>query len=361
MSLRAAACLERRFSTSHAAKAVQFKQGTQTWFRDVTLSSTDRNGKLATIPIVVQFVNATLKMPSLRAIGERALGVHRDAWLPDFTTKKFRSSYEPSHAFIPRDGARSKGKVALFSTCYVNYHEPGIAHDLLKVLNHNQIPYVVVEREACCGMPKLELGDIESVVALARKNLPALAAHARNGYTIVAPVPSCTLMFRQEIPLLMPDDDDAQVVKAAMLDPFEYLMARHKDGLLNTAFSVPIGRISYHVPCHSRVQNIGQKAREVLEMVPDTTVATVERCAGHAGTWGVKAEFHLQAMKIGRPVFERLATTPADVVSSDCPLAIHHIKQGIANTSDRSHVSVLGSPAVAHPITLVRRAYGLPD
>jgi glycerol-3-phosphate dehydrogenase subunit C len=89
--------------------------------------------------------------------------------------------------------------VAVFATCYVNYNEPGIGHDLLKVLNHNEIPYTLVEKEACCGMPKLELGDLESVDALKRKNIPKLAKLAREGYAIVAPIPSCNLMFKQEL------------------------------------------------------------------------------------------------------------------------------------------------------------------
>ena len=57
-------------------------------------------------------------------------------------------------------GKNTPGKVAIYSTCYVNYNEPGIGHDLLAILDHNQIPYVMVDKEACCGMPKLEQGDL---------------------------------------------------------------------------------------------------------------------------------------------------------------------------------------------------------
>lgn len=340
------------------AKAIQFKQGTATKFRDVTLSSTDRNGKLATIPVVVQFVNGASKVSGLRALGEKMMGVHKTAWVPDFTTKKFRSSYKASNAYVPQDGAKTKGKVAIFSTCYVNYNEPGIGHDLLKVLDHNEVPYVVVEKEACCGMPKLELGDIDSVVALARKNLPVLAKLAREGYTIVTPIPSCTLMFKQEIPLLLPNDADAQAVKAAMMDPFEYMIARKKDGLLKTTFAKPLGNISYHIPCHSRVQNVGQKTREMLELVPDTKVTTIERCSGHAGTWGVKKEFHETALRIGKPVFKQMHDAKPDYISSDCQLAGHHIEQGMGLIKKDESAK---KPELAHPITLVRKAYGLPE
>ena len=240
----------------------------------------------------------------------------------------------------------------------MNWNEPGIGHDLINVLEHNAIPYVVVEKQACCGMPKLELGDLESVEQLAKQNLPVLAKLAREGYAIMTPIPSCTLMFKQEIPLMFPNDADAQAVKAAMVDPFEYFVNRHKDGLLKTDFKQGLGNVSYHIACHLRVQNVGQKTREMLEMVPETAVNTVERCSGHAGTWGVKKEFHEIAMKIGRPVFRQMAEHPKanggqggepDVVASDCQLAGHHIEQGMAGKADGK---------VAHPLSLLAKAYG---
>ncbi|MFN7288388.1 MAG: heterodisulfide reductase-related iron-sulfur binding cluster, partial [Burkholderiales bacterium] len=112
--------------------------------------------------------------------------------------------------------------------------------------------------------------------------------------------------------------------------------------------------VSYHVACHLRVQNIGQKTRELLSIIPGTAVHTVERCSGHAGTWGVKKEFHETAMKIGRPVFRQMAEHPQgepDWVASDCQLAGHHIVQGMKGKGDDK---------LAHPITLLRMAYGLP-
>ena len=336
------------------AKAIQFREGTPTKFRDTTLASTDRNGKLAGIPVVVKAVNALNQSAGFRKVLEDRLGVHKDAWVPEFTSSTFAKTARPSPAHPVRDGTRTPGKVAVFATCYVNYNEPGIGHDLLKVLDHNAIPWVRVDKEACCGMPKLELGDLEGVAALKDQNIPKLAALARAGYAIVAPIPSCGLMFKQELPLMFPDDADVQAVKAAMFDPFEYLVARNKDGLLRTDFSGELGKVSYHVACHLRVQNIGQKTRELLSIIPGTAVHTVERCSGHAGTWGVKKEFHETAMKIGRPVFRQMAEHPQgepDWVASDCQLAGHHIVQGMKGKGDDK---------LAHPITLLRMAYGLP-
>ena len=338
------------------AKAHQFRENKLPHERrDKILSSTDRNGKLATIPIVTQVVNAASKSKPLREIGEKVLGVAKDAWVPQFTTAKFRSSAPWSRDWPVRDGERTPGKVAIFSTCYVNYNEPGIGHDLVAILDHNEIPYVLVEKEACCGMPKLEQGDLESVDASKRRNIPQLAKLAREGYAILTPVPSCTLMFKQEIPLMYPEEPDVAAVRDAMFDPFEYLMARKRDGLLKEDFKTPLGKVAYHVPCHSRVQKGAMKTGEALSSVPGTEVLAIERCSGHAGTWGVKAEFHETALKIGRPVVRQMAEFGPDYISSDCQLAGHHLEEGLERAESK------GDAKLRHPLTLLRMAYGLPD
>jgi Fe-S oxidoreductase len=332
------------------AKAVKFRRH-GAGLRDRLLSSTDAMGRLAAIPVVAQTVNAANRMPLARGLMEKTLGVHKDRQLPPYASRKFRSGAAASKPHAVQDGKNTPGKAAIFSTCYVNYNEPGIGHDLLALLEHNEIPYVLAEKEACCGMPKLELGDLEAVAELKDKNVPTLAKLARAGYAILAPVPSCALMFKQELPLMFPEDADVKVVQDAMFDPFEYFVLRAKDGLLKSDFKQQLGKVSYHIPCHSRVQNMGQKTREALEMVPGTKVTTIERCAGHDGTWGVKREYFENSMKIGRPVFRMMAEPGPDYVSSDCPIAGRHILQGMGESA--------GKAEKAHPLTLLRKAYGL--
>ena len=340
------------------AKAVKFRKG-GTSFRDRLLSSTDALGKLASIPVVVQMVNAANKAAPVRSLMDSVLGIHQDRVLPEYDSAKFRSTAAPDASFPVKDGKTAPGKVAIFATCYVNYNEPGIGHDLLKILAHNEIPAVIVEKEVCCGMPKLELGDLEAVARNKALNIPVLAELARAGYAILMAVPSCTLMFKQELPLMFPDDADVKAVAEAMYDPFEYLALRHKDGLLKKEFRQPLGTVSYHVPCHLRVQNMGQKTRELLEMIPGTTVTTVERCAGHDGTWGVKSEFFEQSMKIGRPVFRLMGESAPDYISSDCAIAGRHIQQGIGGGAAGGGEAGDSAAQKQHPITLIRIAYGL--
>ena len=147
---------------------------------------------------------------------------------------------------------------------------------------------------------------------------------------------------------MFPDDADVQKVRAAFYDPFEYLMLRHKDGKLNTDFKQSLGKVSYHVACHLRVQNIGMKTRDVLQLIPDTNVEAIERCSGHDGTYAVKSEFHETSMKICKPVAARVDKSGADHYSSDCPMAGHQIENGLKNGKQPEH-----------PMSLLRAAYGI--
>ncbi len=337
------------------AKAIKHRNG-HVAAKEKFLASTDVHGQFAGIPIVVEVVNAVNKTKPMRALMDSQLGVHLDAWMPTLADQRFRWGRAMNNTTFPSvNGQRTPGKVAIFATCYVNYNEPGIGADLVKLLDHNQIPYEIVDKEQCCGMPKLELGDLDSVEKSWQANMPVLARYAKEGFAILSAIPSCTLMFKQELPLMFPQDADTQLVKEAMFDPFEYFIARHKDGLLKTDFKAALGKVSYHIPCHGRVQNIGKKTEEMFKLIGQSVevkLNTVERCSGHAGTYGVKTPYHPVAMKIGKPVFKSMAKDEPDFISSDCALAGHHIAQGMAQ---------LGTPAKAlqHPLSLVRIAYGL--
>jgi Fe-S oxidoreductase len=331
------------------AKAVRFRNG-DTKLRDRLLTNTDRVGQLAGIPIVVNLVNAGNRSPSARKLMDKTLGIHPEALLPTYhsgTLKKRAGGHDPDTGNARRAG-KTRGKVALFATCYGNYNEPHVGEDLIAVFEHNGIPVRLVGRERCCGMPKLELGDLEAVEKAKDANVPVLKALIDDGWDIVAPVPSCVLMFKQEIPLMFPDDEDVGAVRDAIFDPFEYLALRHREGLLDTGFRTSLGKVSYHVACHQRVQNIGMKTRDILSLVPDTEVIPIERCSGHDGTYAVKSECHEISMKIARPVVNQVRNANADHYGSDCPMAGHQIENGLRD-----------GRTPRHPISLLRKAYGI--
>ena len=332
------------------AKAARHKRG-ETKLASKILSSTGAVGKIASIPIVVDAINASNRAKPTRKLLDKALGVHPDARLPTFYSNTARRRLknldgEESPAATP--AGRTRGKVALFVTCYCDHSHPTSVEDLVAVLRHNGIAVKLVQREVCCGMPKFELGDLDTVAKYKETNVPVLAAAVRDGWDITAAIPSCVLMFRQELPLMFSDDEDVQLIKRHLFDPFEYLWQRHQAGLLNRDFKHPLGKVAWHAPCHQRVQNIGPKTRDVLALVPDTEVTAIERCSGHDGTYGVKTSTYAIARKIAKPVEARITQVAPDHFASDCPMAASHLAHGLDD-----------HPAAESPISLLRRAYGI--
>lgn len=331
------------------AKAKNFRDG-HTCKADKLLSNTELVGNLAGIPVVSQVVNAANRSTVGRKILDKTLGVDPRAPVPTYhsSTLRKRVAARTRPVTEPTPSATTRGKVVLFATCYGNRNEPKLGEDLITVFEHNGIPVELTARERCCGMPKLELGDLQSVADKKDVNVEELHSWVQRGYDIVAPIPSCVLMYKQELPLMFPEDDKVKAVQAAIFDPFEYLMARHSDGLLNTSFEKSLGTIAYHAACHMRVQNIGLKTRDVLKLVPDTDIQVIERCSGHDGTYGVKSRFRDVAMKICGPVISRVNKAEPDYYASDCPMAGHQIASGMEDDS-----------APTHPLRLLRMAYGL--
>ena len=332
------------------AKIVNFEDGNSK-FRDRLITSTDMIGKAATLPVINTIVNAVKENKTARSTLEKALEIHEEAWLPSYNRPTLRTSLSKNqHDAKSESSAHDNGKVLLFTTCYCNYNEPAIGDSLFKVLRHNNVSVSLMAREHCCGMPKLELGDLKAVEMLMQRNIPELYTKAMEGWSILAAVPSCVLMFKQELPLLYPDDERVQAVARAFNDPFEYLHKLHKAGKLNTDFKNSLGNVSYHVACHQRVQSIGPKTRQILELVPGTTVKNIERCSGHDGTYAVKKESRAFANKIVAPVVKQIKQHAPDHFGSDCPVAGRHIEANLA--TDQVH---------EHPLQLLCKAYGIQE
>ena len=323
-------------------KAIKHSKS-KTSIRDKILTSTDMLGKLGSRKIIAPIINYFNEIKIFRIILEKILRIHRNAKLPKFSSYTAKSKYKNVSNEMNLDN-----KVAIFTTCYHNYNEPNVIDDLVEVLKHNNVHVELIKDDKCCGMPKLELGDLKTVEKMMQHNLLRFKKYAKGGYRIIAPVPSCVLMFKQELPLLFPENKDIQLVSKAICDPFEYLLKLHKAGTLKMDFKNDLGSVFYQVACHQRVQNIGQVTKKILELVPNTNIDALERCSGHDGTYGVKEETHEIAIKIAMPIVKEYNKLQSTQFTSDCTLAAHHVVNAMGN-------KVLPT----HPIALMRKAYGL--
>lgn len=336
----------------HAEMAHKFEQGKSRW-RDRILTSTDALFGALSAPGMAPLANALSQNKLVRKVGDATVGIHPEAPLPSFSRAKDLEECSDSRGqAAPRAGSDTTGRVALYLTCYGQFSEPEVVEDLLWVLRHNGIEVEILQSAACCGMPKLELGDLRAVERQKDANLPVFLDAIKKGYDLLSPVPSCVLMYRQEVPLMFPNDEAVARVQSRFFDPFEYLMKRHADGLLNTGFTQPLGKVAYHAACHQRVQNFGAKTKDLLSLVPGTEVDMIARCSGHDGTYAVKSETYDYAMKIVRPVARAVLEREAKVYGSDCPMAGRMIRHALEARGE-VHTSEM-----MHPISMLRFAYG---
>ena len=334
-------------------RAVEFRKG-EVPFVKRQLTETDRNGKLAAPVAPLANWASRCGNTLTRPLMEKLADVDRQAELPKFHGRTFTARSNGTAPAVNRDAPAFGRKAILYATCFVNYNNPDIGVALRAVLAKNGVETEVVYPE-CCGMPQLEYGDLARVAGKAKKVAAALKPWIEKGYDVVSLVPSCSLMMKFEWPLLEPNDPTIKALSQSVFDASEYVVdIAKRHGMAPGLKPVP-GGIAMHIACHARAQNIGQKAAEVLKLLPETPLTVIERCSGHGGSWGVmKGNFEV-ALKIGRPVAREAKDSAAGYVLSECPLARDHIVQGM----ERLNGGPVAVESLTHPIQILARAYGL--
>jgi glycerol-3-phosphate dehydrogenase subunit C len=317
------------------------------------LGRTDRNGKLASLVAPVANWGSSCHNRLTRPILEAVAGIDRDAALPRFSFRTLtQQALDAPHI---NEAAPGFGrKVVLYATCFSEYNEPAIGLAAQAILAHNGVD-VAVSYPGCCGMPQLEQGDIEDVAAKAKLVAAALKPYIEQGYRVIALVPSCALMLKAEWPLILPDDPDIRLLSAHTSDISEYIVDIAKHEGLAPGLTPVEGGITLHIACHARAQNIGQKATELLKLLPDTKIDVIERCSGHGGSWGVREGNFEIALKVGKPVARTAVKQANRHIASECPLAATHIMQGI----ERIDGAPDPLPEALHPVQIFARAYGV--
>ncbi len=324
------------------AKANRFARG-EVRISERLMEETDRLGRLGTR--FSGMVNAALKNAISRRIAQSFLGLHARAPILPYAHQTFEERYRERarpHPLPSRDIGDEK--VVLFATCLGNYQDPDIPDSVMRILEHQGIP-VVFPGSVCCGMPHLDTGNLSGFRESAERVLKMYGPYVREGYKLVAPVPTCTMTLKKEYAQHAPEVA-LGTLAGATWDFFQYLNHLKNRNLLRTDFKRGAGRIAYHVPCHLRDQNIGAPVREILNLLPDTRVTPYEMCSGHGGTWGVQVAHFPDALKRAEKTAAGMAEGTADRWISDCPLA-------------GGAIGAAAGRIVEHPAVLLRQAYGL--
>jgi len=280
-----------------------------------------------------------------RTVVEKATGVSRARLMPTFAKQRFSTWFKRRPRI--RIGKR-QGRVALFATCLVEYQEPAIGHDLVKVYERNGIE-VALSDAGCCGAPWLHSGDRDGFVKVANRVTEILAAEVRRGNDIVVPQPTCGYVLKHDYPDYV-GTVDAKLVAEHTFDACEYLMRVHRTegSNLDTDFEGDVPTtITYHAPCHLRAQNVGLRSRDLLKLT-GANVTLVQQCSGMGAMWGLRAENAETSLGIAAKLGSRVAATTSESVVGDC----HQANVVIAEQTGR---------VPSHPIQLVARAYGIAE
>jgi glycerol-3-phosphate dehydrogenase subunit C len=334
-------------------RAAEQRQGKIAWMEQ-QLVETDRNGKLAALAAPIANWATDAKNKLTRPVLEKIAGVDREAALPRYHGRTFTMRARGASPEVNRAAPAHGRKAVIFATCFVNYNNPQIGEAARAVLAQNGVA-TEVSYAGCCGMPQLEHGEIAKVAAAAQRTAKDLVAYVDKGYDVIALVPSCALMMKFEWPLLLPDDADVKRLAQATYEIDEYIVDIAKKEGIAPGMKPVAGGITVHIACHSRGQNMGQKASEMLRLIPETRVAVIERCSGHGGSWGIFEENFATALKIGKPVARDALKHGTAHVASECPLAGMHILQGMEQIADGKKVP----DHAPHPIELIAQAYGI--
>ncbi len=280
----------------------------------------------------------------IRRVVAALTGVSAVRVLPPFARERFSTWFDQRPKISLR---RRQGRVTVYPTCLVEYHEPGIGKDLVKVYERNGIE-CEASSSACCGAPWLHAGDIERFRKVAEQNVRTLAAEIRTGTDVVVPQPTCGYVLKRDY-LDHVGGPDAELVAAHTFDAAEYLLNLHwgDDTVLDTDFFGEIPhRITYHAPCHLRAQMTGFPGRDLMKLT-GARVNVVRKCSGVVGAFGLRAGNEAIAVPIAERLGEVIAASGGDAVAGDCHLA---------NTAIAEQTGLVPS----HPIQVVARAYGIP-
>lgn len=317
-----------------------------------------RAGSLAA-PLANRLVN----QPLLRRLAEPVVGIDRRRSMAPFARKTF------SRLAGARTGDAGAGPaaplVAYFYDLFAEYNDPELALTVERMLAAHGLR-VVIPPQRSSGIPEMLYGYADRAREIAQANIAAVLPYVKEGALVVSAEPTASFAFKVHYADYV-SSTDCSLVANATRDLGELLVRRRLDrpetapvaGPLRTVGATahasgpalgeapPRVRIGYHQPCHLKAQQIGNPAVELLREIPGIEVIDLAAgCCGMAGTFGMKAGTYDLSMKVGQPLFERVAEVSPDVLASEC------------STCRMQLAHATGLEAV-HPVLLLAEAYAI--
>ncbi|MBQ6081664.1 MAG: anaerobic glycerol-3-phosphate dehydrogenase subunit C [Bacteroidales bacterium] len=292
------------------AARIKYDNSPVKW-RDRMLASTDFMGHLARpfAPVV----NAVTGLGVTKTMMDAMFKIDRRRTFPSYSARSFEGwmgRHEKEQAAFPE-------QVAYFHGCYVNYNNPRLGKDLVKVLNALGVGVQLLEKEKCCGIAMITNGMKTEATKNANHNVKVLSKAVDKGLMVLTTSSTCTLTLRDEYPSLLAVDNSA--VRDFVIMATRFIYERLEKGA-ELHFKPDFHKkVAYHTPCHMEKLGWGVFSEKMLRMIPGVEFTMLDSaCCGIAGTYGFKRENYEASQAIGKQLFDQIKTVNPDVVACDC-------------------------------------------
>ena len=322
-------------STLNMIARAKYEETRKRSLNEWLLAHTEKIGEFGSI--APSILNLGQKLPFNGLFLEKS-GIAKNAPLPKYASKTFKK------LFYYIDQKKSTNKIVFYPGCFINYNEPNIGIDVVKVLNANGYEVILPENIVCCGSPLVVGGYLKEAEENIAKNINSLSKYIEKGYKIVTACTTCLLMLTVESLELFEVKDNNKIAENTY-DVFEFLRELLEEGKLNTNFKQIKGEYLYHAPCHLRAKGIGKPALDVLNIFTELKVIDLNTaCCGLSGSYGFKKENFEIALAIGENLFADIKERKIDVALSDCGPC-------------RLQIGKFAKVKTMHPISLLAKAY----
>jgi FAD/FMN-containing dehydrogenase/Fe-S oxidoreductase len=238
---------------------------------------------------VPRLANLVTHAPVLKDLLQKAGGITTEREMPPFAHQTFKAW------FRERGGGTNPGgpPVVLFPDTFNNFLHPETAKAAVEVLEHAGYRVIVPQEALCCGRPLFDYGMLDMAQAFFDRLVKGLAPYAREGIKVVGVEPSCVAAFRDELPDMMPHDEDAGRISNNTLTLAEFLV--------DEGYEPPKldRKVIVHGHCHQEATvGLGAEKQLYEKMGLDFEVLD-SGCCGLAGSWGFEEDKYDLSMQIG--------------------------------------------------------------
>ena len=302
--------------------------------RDRILASTDLMGKL--VRPVAPLVNGITGLSLTKSMMDATLKIDRHRTFPKYSNRSFEGWLDANK----EEQAAFPEQVAYFHGCYVNYNNPRLGKDLVKVLNAIGVGVQLLEGEKCCGIAMITNGMSEQASRNASHNVDIIRKAVLNkGLTVITTSSSCTLTIREEYPNLLGVDNAD--IRDSLLLATRFIFERLEKGAALHFRPDYHKKIAYHTPCHMEKIGWGVFSEKLLRMIPGVEFIQLDSaCCGIAGTYGFKKENYEASQAIGAPLFEQIRAVDPELVACECETCKWQIEMSTGYTVENP-ISIL--------------------